>query len=131
MLVSEDFSQAVKGLGWHVSDKAKYIGKMKGDRLVALAAFDNYNGTDIDVHIICDGMPRDWIRAVCRFVFETCGCRRMTALCDADNFTMEPYLERLGFRYEGRKRHALPASDVLIYGMIQEECKWVAKAHRA
>jgi len=130
MIVTGDYREALAALGWSLSDGAKFIGKEKDGQLVALAAFDNYNGTDIDVHIVCNGMTRDWIRAVCRFAFETCGCRRMTSLNDSANFTMERYLERLGFQYEGRKRHALPDSDILIYGMTRKDCKWVGKANR-
>jgi RimJ/RimL family protein N-acetyltransferase len=131
MLVSGDYSDAIKALGWTLSNDAKFIAKHKDGKLVALAAFENYNGTDIDVHVAAAGMSRDWIRAICEYVFVTCRCSRMTSLNDAENFTMEPYLERLGFEYEGRKRKALPnGNDVLIYGMTREDCKWVGKAAR-
>lgn len=131
MLFTGDYSEAIKVLGWTLSPDAKYIAKHKDGKLVSLAAFENYNGTDIDVHVAAAGMSRDWIRAICSYVFDECGCRRMTSLNDAENFQMEPYLERLGFQYEGRKRCALPSgNDVLIYGMTREDCKWVAKVAR-
>lgn len=131
MLVTGDYRDALAAHGWSLTEGAKFIGKVVDGQLVALAAFDNYNGDDIEIHIVADGFPRDWIRAICRFVFDECQCNRMTSLNDAENFTMQPYLERLGFQYEGRKRKALPnGNDILIYGMIREDCKWVGNRDR-
>lgn len=125
MLATGDFRGLMNAHGFNLSEGAKFIADVDDGKLRCLAAFDNYDGNDIEVHIVCDGMTRAWIRAVCEFVFETCGCRRMTSLNDASNFTMAPYLERLGFKYEGTKRNGLPNADLLIYGMTEEDCKWV------
>jgi RimJ/RimL family protein N-acetyltransferase len=131
MLVTGDYREALAEAGWSLSEQAKFIGKVKGGELVALAAFDNYNGDDIDVHIVANGFTRDWIRAICEYAFDLCQCNRMTSLNDAENFTMERYLDRLGFQYEGRKRKALPnGNDILIYGLIKEDCKWVGNQAR-
>lgn len=127
MLVTGDYRKALNGLGFSLSERARFIGYENDGALVALAAFDEYDGTDIEVHVMANGFPRAWIRAICVFVFETCGCRRMTSLNSSKNFQMQPYLERLGFKHEGTKRNALPDADLIIYGMTKEDCQWVEK----
>lgn len=126
MLVTGDYREAMEAIGFHLSDRARFIGESIDGKLVSLVAFDNYNGTNIDVHIVAERITRKLIRAVFRYAFEVCGCRRVTSLNDADNFQMKPYLERLGFQYEGTIRHGLPDSDLIVYGMTKEDCKWVS-----
>lgn len=113
---------------FHLTDKAKFIGEVIDGELVCVMAFDNYNGTNIDVHIVASRITRRMLKAAAEYAFNVCGCRRMTSLNDANEFEMEPYLERLGFKYEGRLRHALPDSDLLVYGLIREDCKWVSQS---
>ena len=125
MLVTGDYREAMQRMGFELSDRAQFIGEEIDGKLVSMAAFDNFDEVNIDVHIIAKRITRRWIRAICEYAFEMCGCRRMTSLNDSDNFQMKPYLERLGFEYEGTLRHGLPDSDLVIYGMIREDCKWV------
>lgn len=124
MLVFDDYREVMNQYGFNLTENAKFISDVVDGKLKCVAAFDNYDETDIDIHIACDGMTRAWIRAIGEYVFEVCGCRRMTSLNDSDNFQMAPYLERLGFKYEGTKRHGLPDSDLVIYGLIKEDWKW-------
>lgn len=130
MLTTGDFRPFFERIGWNLSDKAKFLAEEIDGQIVCIVGFDNYNGTNIDAHVVATRITRKMIRAVFDFAFNVCGCRRVTSLNSADNFTMRPYLERLGFKYEGTIRHGLPDSDLIVYGMIREECKWVAKAHQ-
>lgn len=131
MLVSRDFSEEAKALGLHPTERARFIGEEIDGQLVCLVMFDNYNGANIEAHIVASRITRKMTRAAFRYVFEVCGCRRVTSLNDSSNFTMKPYLERLGFKYEGTIRHGLPDSDLIVYGMIREECKWVSPKQAA
>ena len=125
MLVTGDYRDMLNNeFGFELSEKATFIGESIEGKLVSMAAFDNYNGTDIDVHIVAQRMTRRWIKACMKYVFDVCGCRRMTSLNDSNNFTMQPYLERLGFKYEGTKRNGLPDSDLIIYGLTREDRKY-------
>lgn len=125
MLVTGDYREQMEEIGFHLSDKAKFIGEQINGKIVSMVAFDNFNGTNIDVHIVSSKITRKLLRAIASYVFDVCGCRRMTSLNDSSDFQMGPYLERLGFKYEGTIRHGLPNSDVIVYGMIREDCKWV------
>lgn len=111
---------------FHLTDRAKFIGEVIDGELVCVMAFDNYNGTNIDVHIIAERITRKMLKTAGDYIFNVCGCRRATSLNDASDFQMGPYLERLGFKYEGTLRHALPSSDLIVYGLIREDCKWVS-----
>lgn len=130
MLVTGDYRATAAELGLHLTDKARFLGKVIDGELVALAAFDEYDGTNIEVHIASRRWTRDWMRAAFHYCFNVCGCRRMTGLIDARNFHMKSYMSRLGFEYEGRMRHALPDGDIEIYGLLREDCKWVRASKR-
>jgi hypothetical protein len=69
-------------------------------------------------------------RRVLRFAFEipfkALGCRRVTARCNASNTKSRRLLERLGFQLEGLLRQAAhDGGDVLIYGLLKEECRFL------
>ena len=130
MLVTGDYREALGSIGVGLSERARFLAKILDGKIVALAAFDNYDGTNIEIHIASTQWTRDWIRACFRFCFDICNCRRVTALVDTRNDAMKGYMDRLGFKHEGVIRHGLPDSDIEIFGMLREECKWVAKAHR-
>src|SRR6056297_2019288 len=69
MLVTGDYRDQMEAIGFHLSDSAKFIGEAIDGKLVSLAAFDNYNGTNIDIHIWADRITRKWLRALGDYAF--------------------------------------------------------------
>ena len=126
MLFTGDYRAEMEALGFHLSDRARFIGEQVNGEMIGLVAFDNFNGTNIDIHIAATRITRRLLKAAAEYAFNLCGCRRITSLNDSANFQMQPYLERLGFQYEGTIRHGLPDSDLIVYGLIREDCKWVS-----
>jgi RimJ/RimL family protein N-acetyltransferase len=126
MLITGDYREHMAALGFHLSDRATFLGEAIDGQIVGLIAFDNYNGTNIDIHIAATRITRRLLKAAAQYAFDVCGVRRITSLNDSENFQMGPYLERLGFKYEGTMRHGLPDSDLIVYGLIREDCKWVS-----
>jgi len=122
MLITGDYrGLLLSELGLELSDKAQFLGESVDGEIISMAAFDNYDTVDIDIHIVAKRISRKWVRACMAYVFDVCKCRRMTSLNDSNNFQMKPYLERLGFQYEGTKRHGLADSDLIIYGLLKED----------
>lgn len=126
MLTSSDYSGLFREvLGLNLSDKAKFIAKWIGGEVVAVAAFDDFDGVDIQVHVIASRLTRDFLRACHRFVFDHCGCMRMTASVHEDHERMIGILRRLGFIEEGRKRQSFGSGrDLLIFGLLFDERKF-------
>lgn len=95
--------------------------------IVGAFLFNNYETAE-DIHVSIYG-PRAMTRAVLRYgfgyVFDQLNCKRLTAQCRRRNRAMRKLMERLGFTLEGVKRHTSRHEDVMIYGMLRGECKWL------
>ena len=59
------------------------------------------------------------------YPFNQLGVNRITGLVAKKNKEARRFDEHLGFKYEGNMRHALADDDMLIYGMLKRECKWL------
>jgi RimJ/RimL family protein N-acetyltransferase len=68
---------------------------------------------------------RGFIRSVFNAPFNQMGCTRITCLTPKRNKKSRNLLTKLGFVPEGNLRRALSGRDLLIYGMLKEECKWI------
>lgn len=107
------------------------IGQLDGlGNIVGGAVFNNYTRRDIHIHVA--GISPRWLTrrflGECfRYVFLGLGCRRCTGLVAASNSRAQRFDEGLGFVYEGTLRGYLADDeDCLIYGMLREECRWLA-----
>jgi RimJ/RimL family protein N-acetyltransferase len=98
--------------------------------IVAGALFENYTHVDIHAHIAAERLTRHFLGECFRYCFETEGVDRITCPVLTSNKYGEPFVKKLGFVLEGRmRRRALDGSDVLIYGMLREECRWLTAGH--
>jgi RimJ/RimL family protein N-acetyltransferase len=72
-------------------------------------------------------LSRQVLAYIASYVFRTLGCRRCETEIDVANERSWHNVERLGFTREGTKRGAArDGGDVYLYGMLKEECKWLA-----
>ena len=117
--VFEFGSSPYTALGW-----ANYQGQ-----IVAGVIYQNYVHTSIEVHIAAVGKrwaTRHFLGEIVRYPFEQLGCVRMTAPIPASNEASRRFVEHYGFTQEGRIRRQLKnGEDLIIYGLLHEECKWV------
>lgn len=73
----------------------------------------------------------DVLSHVFGYPFLQLGTRRITAPIGAKNYAACSTAEKLGFKLEGRMREADRAgADVLIYGMLRRECRWIQQETR-
>lgn len=104
------------------------LGITKGDNIIASVLYTRYRWPDLEMHMY-SSTPK-WcnkrvLKAMFSYPFKQLNCRRVTAVTDPANPAVCHFLERLGFKEEGRQRHGLPNGDALLLGMLREECKWV------
>lgn len=105
------------------------LGLEDGGELVAAAVFTNWSPPSITGHIASDGskkwLTKGFLRAMFDYPFNQLKCKRITAPIAEQNIDAQRFVEKLGFRLEGRLRKAmLDGTDRLIYGMLREECKY-------
>lgn len=115
-------------LEFRFSDTATFIPSFKNGQFKGAAGFDNYSKDNIEL-FMAGNDPR-WaskvfIKAVFNYVFNQLGCTRCTARVDADNATALNIDKKLGFVEEGRMRQANQGKDVIILGMLKNECRWL------
>lgn len=99
-----------------------------GPDLIGGVVYQNWRGTDIE--ILGAGRPgwltRTHLLAIFTYPFIQLGCNRVTAIVDKRNKHARQFVERLGFKYEGCCREAMPGgANAIIYGMLKTECRWI------
>lgn len=101
----------------------------ENDRLIAVCAYSGYNGVDVDITIAADSPAwcrRDILAALFGYPFRQLHCRRVTVQIEKPNRRARRLAEGLGFTYEGKlRRGAANGNDVMIYGMLRKECRWM------
>jgi len=111
--------------------KCVTIGILSGDELIAGVVFNNYRPPGIEA-TIASTSPRWCNRAtlavIFGYVFDQLRCRRLTAITEATNQPVRAFLCHLGFREEGLLRHGFMTGDAALYGMVREDCRWLARS---
>jgi RimJ/RimL family protein N-acetyltransferase len=107
------------------------IGIVQDDKLIAGAVFNNYRGANIEI-TFASSTPRWCSRKVMAGVFwypfQQLGCHRVTAVVEQTDTHVRLFVHHIGFREEGTMRRAFRnGNNAVIYGMLREECRWLAK----
>lgn len=108
---------------------APSIGLLENGRIVGGVVYTMYTGNGIMMNVA--GGYKGWInrafiRAAFAYPFKQLGCTRVSGLVRVDNFAAQKFDERLGFKREGViRRGDDDGTDLIMYGMLREECKWI------
>lgn len=126
-----------KQLGWKAATPTYAVGIVHHNRLIGGVLYHNYTGGNCEMTIATTSprwATRNIISELLAYPFEWLGCRRITAITDADNTKSKSMLERLGFQQEGVIREGSPrenGTDAIIYGLLKREYKtWARKPPR-
>jgi L-amino acid N-acyltransferase YncA len=111
-----DLGNEYQAIGW-----AK-----KGDIFCGVV-YNHFSGNDIAMHVAGSGY---WatpavLRAFFRYPFNQLKCQRVTAYVGSKNSKCLTLVNRLGFVPEGRMREGLPGDDLMVFGMLRRECRWL------
>jgi RimJ/RimL family protein N-acetyltransferase len=104
------------------------MGFLDGNRqLVGGVIFNQYHEGDIEISIYAPGrLRRGHIVAICRYVFETLKCNRISARTRASSLDVRRNLDRAGFVQEGTlRRYYEDGENAVLYGMTKEDCRWL------
>ena len=111
-----------------LSDSAQYLGRLRDDGSIwGVVGFDNFS--EYDCEMFMAGEPgwisRTFMKASFAYPFKQLGLSRVTGRVDAHDTKTIDIDKRLGFRVEGRLRNALGDRDIVIVGMLRQECRWI------
>ena len=108
----------------------KAIGLEEDGNLIAGVVYNLYNGPSICMHVAAvpgkRWMTKDYLYRCFAYPFEQLNCNRVTGLVKADNTEARRFDEHLGFVQEGIiRKGAEDGTDMILYGMLKEECRWL------
>ena len=112
------------------------VGLENDDELVAGVVYAQKTDTNVHMHVASDG-SRHWLTpeflGFCfAYPFFHLKCERVTGFVRADNLDAQRFDEHLGFIREGRLRRACAdGTDLIIYGMLREECRFLTGKYHA
>lgn len=105
------------------------IGLERDGELIAAVVFNYYSECDIAMHLAAipgkRWLTRAFLRTAFSYPFDQLGVRRITGYVPAKNLDARRLDEHLGFKCEGIMRHALKDDDVILFGILREECRFI------
>lgn len=111
-------------VGW--SGPYQAIGYEVEGELKGGVVFTQYTVTNITLTTVLEApLTRRFLRAVFYYPFLQLQVRRVTALINAGNLPSRKLVEKAGFKREGCLRDAAVDDDVMVYGMLKRECRWI------
>lgn len=113
------------------TEDAKAIGVERDGEIVGAFIFTNFGPTGCFMNVASDGswkwLSRSFLVHAFAYPFVQLNYRRVSAVVSELNEPSLRFVQRLGARYEGRMRCAAPGGeDYLMFGMLREECRWLA-----
>ncbi len=107
------------------------LGWVRNGKLVGGVVYNHFSGKNICMHVA--GIGKSWLtpeflHAAFDYPFGQLKLARVTGLVPKKNKAARTFDEHLGFRLEGCMRHALPHDDLLMYGMLERECRFIKPA---
>ncbi len=97
------------------------IGFARGGRIVAAIVFQHWSGSDVELTVAADELPRSLLRAAGAYAYGTLGCARVTFRTAVDNTAAIIAMGRLGGRLEGTQRRFYGDRDAFLFGILRED----------
>jgi RimJ/RimL family protein N-acetyltransferase len=105
------------------------IGLEKDGELMAVVVFNYFSKADISMNVAAvpgsRWMTKAFLKAVFAYPFVQLGVRRITGLVATRNVPALRFDEHIGFKREGLIRHGTVDDDLVVMGMLKEECRWL------
>lgn len=106
------------------------MGLTRGGEVTAVAAYEGFNGQNMWVHSAVDDtgvrLTRDFVRACFIYPFDVCKVQRLSGYVNESNAAARRLNEHFGYKEEARLKAAAPdGSDVIVYVMWREDCRYV------
>lgn len=105
------------------------LGLIDGEgRTLAAIVYTDYSRYNICMHIAAEGkrwMSKSFLFAAFDYPFRQIEVDRVTAFVASTNAASRRFVEHIGFSNEGRMRKAHHGDDLIVYGMLRDECRWI------
>jgi len=107
------------------------MGLLRKGHLVAGVIYNCFEGTNANMHIGAvkgaKWLTQDFLFSAFDYPFNQLERRRVSACIRAKNKRAIGFVENLGFQYEGTQRHYYADDDMVMYGLLREQCRFLLK----
>lgn len=109
---------------------AQFVGLMEDGKILAVVAYNYFNGASVHVHIAAEGT--DWLNMGFRwycfhYPFNELGVKKIISPTSSTNKKALRFAKHLGFKKEATIKDAHPDGDIILLTMTPEECKYLEK----
>ena len=106
------------------------LGLIKDEEMIAGVLFDDYNGSNMWMHVAAmpgrRWMTRDFLYATFAYPFLQLNLKRLSGWVEADNLDARRFDEHIGFKQEAvLKQAGRNGVDVIVYSMFKEDCRFI------
>jgi RimJ/RimL family protein N-acetyltransferase len=107
--------------------RGQAIGKLVDGQLVAGVLYEDFNGANVVCHIAGEGKwaDRQFLAIIFDYPFNQMKVRRITVPVCGSNARSVKLVEHMGFVLESRLEQATLDSDLLLYRLFKDECKYL------
>lgn len=118
---------AAKTGGTWGEGRGQGIGKIVDGKLIAGVLYEDFNQANIFCHIAGEGnwADRGFLGIIFHYPFIQLKVRRITVPIDGKNDKSIKLVEHMGFKLESRLEQATLDSDLLLYRLFKDECKYL------
>lgn len=99
------------------------------DGLRCVVVYNWFTEASCYAHVATNGRKnfatRGMLYGLFAFPFLHCGHRRVTLTIAEKDIQTQVLAKRLGFKFEGVMRDALPEDNHVVMGMTRDECPWI------
>jgi RimJ/RimL family protein N-acetyltransferase len=110
------------------------LGLVSNGTLVAGVIYNCFEGANVNMHIgAVEGskwMTQDFLHAAFDYPFNQLNRRRVSACINSHRKKAISFVENLGFEYEGLSKNFYENGDLLRYGMLRENCRFIKDTFR-
>lgn len=110
------------------------IGWEQDGKIRAVTLYDTFSEFDCFMHMASDGtrlwLTRSYLYTAFAHPFIQWKKRRVTVPVPSKNTDSLRFVRHLGFEQEGVMRHAAKDDDIILLGMLRENCRFIPEIHR-
>lgn len=113
---------------------AHAIGVERDGEIIAVVYYVWFTDYNCTLHVVSDGgatwLSREFLAHVFAYPFGQLKLRRVTAFVASRNERALTMDYRLGFEVEGVMKHGAGDDDIIVMGMLRENCVWIPESMR-
>lgn len=114
--------------------ETRAIGLERAGEIIAVVYYNAFTEHNCAIHVASNGkadwLSRRFLSHVFAYPFVQLKLRRVTAYVAESNERALSMDWRLGFRVEGKLEQAAGDEDLIVMGMLRQNCLWIPEVHR-